>query len=663
MKNKIISSLVLLMVLIMSCNQVSFNSVDFNSYPIYSGNDLGVTYSEKGTQFKIWEPSASKVRLKLYEKGLGGDVLESFLLKKGEKGLWSILIKKDILGRYYTFQSNVNGKWHNEVPGSYAKAVGVNGMRAMIVDLSKTNPDGWDMDTKPKLKSFSDIILYELHVRDYSIHKNSGIKNKGKFIAFTEEGTKSAEGFTTGIDHIKELGVTHVHLLPSFDYRSNDETKADIPLYNWGYDPQNYNVPEGTYATDPYNGTVRIKEFKEMVQAFHKNGIRVILDVVYNHVGYPAEQSFEQIVPGYYFRHNADGSFSNASGCGNETASERPMMRKYMIESVKYWAREYHLDGFRFDLMGIHDIQTMNLLAEELHTMDSTLFIYGEGWTAGDSPLPPKKRTTKANMPNVYGIAAFSDDIRDGIKGHWNNLKTKGFVSGEPDTEESIKFGIVAATQHPQVDYQKVNYSKKYWSNGPQQTINYVSCHDNNTLWDKLAISSPKSSIEERLRMAKMANTIVMTSQGVPFLHAGVEFLRSKQNVENSFESPDSINWIDWSLKEKNKDIFVYHQSLIQLRKEHPAFKMPTTDMISTHLEFMDLEEGMVGYTISGNANGDSWNTILVVFNANMESKDIDLGDEPWTIALDIEKGYRKNGKKNSGKFKLEPLTAYVLYK
>jgi pullulanase len=653
---------VIVFILLFSCNRQGFDATNPLSYPLYEGSDLGVTYTPEKITFKIWAPTAKELSLKIYEKGEGGNPLETYSLKKDDGGIWFIDINKNLKGKFYTYQARVEKKWYNEVPGPYAKAVGVNGKRGMVVDMYETNPEYWDSDSKPKLSSLSDIVLYEVHVRDFSIHENSGMQHKGKFLAFTEEGTKSPQGMATGIDHLKEIGVTHVHLLPAFDYRSIDESRLTDAQYNWGYDPQNFNVPDGSYASDPYDGKVRIKEFKQMVQAFHKNGIRVVLDVVYNHVGNPEEQSFQQIVPGYYFRFNQDGSWSNASGCGNETASERAMVRKYIVESVKYWANEYHLDGFRFDLMGIHDLATMNSVAEELHKIDSTLFVYGEGWTAGDSPLPIEKRTIKHNMPKMHGVAAFSDEIRDGIKGHWNDLKTKGFVSGEPNMEESVKFGIVAATQHPQVDYKAVNYSNAYWSSSPTQTINYVSCHDNNTLWDKLQISAPDVSPSDRIRMDKLANTIVLTSQGVPFLHAGVEFLRTKMEVENSYNSADSINWIDWSLKEENWDVFTYYKSLIQLRKAHPAFRMPSTDAIATHLEFMDLEPGMVGYNITGNANGDTWSNIIVLFNANKEKVDFYL-EEAWTLALDIDKGYHENGKQFKGNIKLDPISAYVFYK
>jgi pullulanase len=664
MASKSTTSIVLLFFMMaMACNQTSFNPKDVTTYPVYDGNDLGANYSQEQTVFKLWAPTASEVLLRIYTQGIGGDPVKTIPMKKSENGTWKSQIDEDLVNQFYTFQVQVGEKWYNEVPGPYANAVGINGKRGVIVNLEQTDPVGWDNDVRPEYTAPTDIILYELHIRDFSIHPLSGINNKGKYLAFTELGTKTAKGFATGIDHLKEMGITHVHLLPSFDFRSIDETNIQNPNYNWGYDPQNYNAPEGSYSTNAADARVRIAEFKQMVQALHQAGIRVIMDVVYNHVGNTDEQSFEQTVPGYYFRHNPDSSFSNASGCGNETASERAMMRKYMTESVNYWATEYHIDGFRFDLMGIHDITSMNLIAESLHNLDSTIFIYGEGWTAGDSPLPIEQRAIKQNMPQVIGVAAFSDELRDGVKGHWNNLKNKGFVSGAPDLEESVKFGIAAATQHPQVDYSAVNNSKAPWSKSPSQTINYVSCHDNNTLWDKLAISASESNENDRKRMDKMANTIVFTSQGVPFLHAGEEFLRTKMLVENSFASPDSINWIDWGLKAKNQDIVDFYKGLIAMRKDHPAFRMPTAEMIASQLEFMDLEPGLIGYTLKNNANGDNWHDIAVIFNANNKKIDFELGPDEWTVVFDLDNGYYPRGKKVKSNLKLDPISAYVLYK
>ena len=347
--------------------------------------------------------------------------------------MWKVTVKKDLKNKYYTFQVMQDGKWLAEAPDIYAKAVGVNGHRGMVVDLKSTDPKGWKKDKSPKFKKATDAIIYELHIRDISIDPNSGIKNKGKFLGLTEVGTKGPDGQSTGLDHITDLGVTHVHIMPAFDFNSVDETKLNEKQYNWGYDPLNYNVPEGSYATNPYDGNMRIKEFKQMVQALHSNGLRVIMDVVYNHTTDIDHSNFSQFAPGYFYRHNPDGSYSNGTGCGNETASEQPMMRKFMIESVVYWVKEYHVDGFRFDLMGIHDIKTMNAISDTLHKLDPGIVIYGEGWTAGASPYPEDKRAMKKNASKLNDIAVFSDDIRDGLKGGFSDVKEKGFVDGNPD--------------------------------------------------------------------------------------------------------------------------------------------------------------------------------------------------------------------------------------
>ena len=408
----------------------------YDSYPVYKGNDLGLTYSPKQSIFRIWSPTAEKAQIVFYKNGDGGEptVLQEC---KDLNGTWIAKVPGDMKGKFYAFKVMINGKWLNEVPDPYAKAVGVNGKRAMVVDLKETNPAGWEKDKSPFFKNKTDAILYELHVRDASIAENSGIKNKGKFLGLTETGTKNAEGLSTGLDHIKELGVTHVHLLPSFDFNSVDESKPDKPQYNWGYDPLNYNVPEGSYSTNPYDGVTRIKEFKQMVQAFHQNGLRVVMDVVYNHTGLTEDSNFNQLVPGYYYRQTKDGKFSNATACGNETASERPMMRKFMLESVLYWVKEYHIDGFRFDLMGVHDIETMNLISKELHKIKPDILLYGEGWTAGSSPLPDSLRALKKYAYKLDRIAVFSDDIRDGIKGSVFEHEDKGFASGNPEWKKA----------------------------------------------------------------------------------------------------------------------------------------------------------------------------------------------------------------------------------
>jgi len=635
----------------------------YDSYPIYTGSDLGVTYSPSKTVFKIWAPTAPAAKLRLYaEGGDGGSATQVISLKKGPQGTWEAVVDKNLKNQYYTFQVNINGRWLQERPDIYAKAVGVNGKRGMVVDLHSTNPANWAADKKPVQKSFTDIIIYETHIRDLSISPKSGIKNKGKFLGLTETGTKSPDGESTGFDHIKALGVTHVHILPSFDFNSIDENHPDAN-YNWGYDPLNYNVPEGSYSTNPHDGNVRIHEFKQMVQTLHANGLRVILDVVYNHTS-DTSSNFNQFVPGYFYRHTAKGAYSNGTGCGNETASERAMMRKFMIESVVYWAKEYHMDGFRFDLMGVHDIETMNEISAALHKIDPTIFIYGEGWTAGNSPLPESQRAVKINATKLNQIAVFSDDIRDGIKGGWSDVKSKGFASGAAGTAESVKFGIVASTKHPQVDYSKVNYSKAPWAAEPYQTINYVSCHDDNTLFDRLKISNPDASEADLIKMDKLSNAIVLTSQGVTLLHAGAEMLRTKQGVANSFNSPDSINEIDWGRKSKYKEVFNYYQGLVALRKNHPAFRMPSTKMIQSNLKFFDTgEQNIIGYQISGNANGDKWKNILVILNGNTSDKKVKLPPGNWTVAVDGNVINERSVLKVSGaELPVSATSAYVLY-
>ncbi len=634
---------------------------DFSKYPVYNGTDLGLIYAEKKSLFRIWSPTAERVELLLYKEGDGGSSLSTHSMQKSNDGTWVIELPGNKNGLFYTFRVMINKKWQNEIPDPYAKAVGINGKRAMIVDLGKTNPVNWKKDKSPAFKNPTDAIIYELHVRDASISPNSGIKNKGKFLGLTERGTKNATGLSTGLDHIKELGVTHVHLLPLYDFNSVDETKPDAK-YNWGYDPLNYNVPEGSYSTNPYDGVTRIKEFKQLVKTFHENGLRVVMDVVYNHTALTETSNFNQLVPGYYYRQTKDGKFSNATACGNETASERPMFRKFMLESMMYWVQEYHVDGFRVDLMGVHDIETMNLISKELHKIKPDILIYGEGWTAGASPLPDSLRAIKANASKLDRIAVFSDDIRDGIKGSVFEYTDKGFASGKPGMEESIKFGIAASCWHPQVDYNKVNYSKAPYSAEPFNTVTYAECHDNHVLWDKLAISAKDAFMEQRMEMHKLALSIVLTSQGISFLHAGTEFLRSKKGVENSFESPDSINAIDWNLKTINKYEFNYVKALIKMRKAHPAFRMLSAKQIASAIRFLDgMEPGIIAYTIDGHSAGDKWKKILLVFNGTGEEKSIVAQQGNYRVFVAGNMISDVIGGKE-GFWRLEPYSCTILY-
>ena len=634
------------------------NSVD---YPVYDGDDLGVIWKVNEVNINVWSPTASDVSFQLYKAGNGGNPLKVIALKKQIKGNWTYKLAGNWEGYYYTFKIKYKNTWLNEVPDPYAKAVGVNGNRGMIVNLENTNPVLWAFDKSPELKYQTDAVIYELHVRDASIHPQSGIVNKGKFLGLTEVGTKSPMGLPTGLDYIKNLGVTHVHLLPSFDFKSLDESLS-TPQYNWGYDPKNYNVPEGSYATNPFDGKVRINEFKKLIQSFHSNNIGVILDVVYNHTGDTENSIFNQLVPNYYYRQNSEGGFSNASACGNETASERPMFRKFMIESLLYWVNEYHIDGFRFDLMGIHDLKTMELIRDTLIKVKPDILLYGEGWTAGGSPLPDNKRAIKSNIQTLTGIAAFSDEIRDGLKGHVFTPSEKGFISGKHDLAESVRFGIVGGVFHPQINYNKVNYTKAPWAVEPNQTVVYTSCHDNHTLWDRLEIANPTVSVQDRTSMQKLAIGIVLTSQGISFLHAGCEFLRTKNGVENSYESPDAINQMDWVRKDANSMVMDYVQKLIQLRKTHPAFRLGNAADIRQHITFSkDPKEGLIEFSIE-KAPNEPWKYIHIMINGTDKDQNVSFPYADWRTIVDDQNVFlMPNGGFKGRSAKIKPFSMLIL--
>ena len=502
--------------------------------------------------------------------------------------------------------------------------------------MLECDPDDWCCDVRPVTKTPADLVIYELHHRDFSIGR-ADAKYPGKFLALTEP---------WAIKHLTDLGVNAVHILPSYDFGSVDETRLSDNKYNWGYDPVNYNVPEGSYSTDPYNPKARVKEFKQMVQALHKAGIRVILDVVYNHTYNIENSNFQKTYPDYYYRKTADGKYSNGSGCGNETASEQPMMRQFIIESVKYWANEYRVDGFRFDLMGCHDIETMNAVRAELDKIDPNLFVYGEGWSAGSCALPQEQLGVKANISRMPRIAAFSDELRDALRGPFNDDTKGAFLAGIPDSEESIKFGIAGGINHPQVDMTKVNYSKTPWAEEPVQMISYVSCHDDMCLVDRLMSSVPGlkgstnarlSSLtaeqkEELIRLDLLAQTAVFTSQGVPFMLSGEEMLRDKKGVHNSFESPDSINQLPWERLKEYPQVFEYYKDLIQLRRNHPAFRLGDAHLVRKHLEFLDAPAGVVAFRLKDYAGRDDWRNIIVILNGNKEQVSVPVPKGMYTI-------------------------------
>ena len=565
----------------------------------------------EATTFQLFAPTTAKrVVVRVYNEGIGGKPIKTVKMKLAGD-FWQATVKGNLLGKFYTFDM---GK--GECPGVFAKAVGVNGQRGAIVNLVKTDPEDWCCDAHMVIKSPADLVVYELHHRDFSIARPDA-RHPGKFLALTEP---------WAINHLKSLGVNAVHILPSYDYGSVDETRLNTPQYNWGYDPVNYNVPEGGYSTNPYDPTCRILEFKQMVQALHKAGIAVILDVVYNHTYDIEHSNFQRTYPDYYYRVG-----SNGSGCGNETASEKPMMRKFMIESVKHWINEYHIDGFRFDLMGCHDIETMNEIRKAVDAIDPTIFIYGEGWSAGQCALPTEQLGVKANIPKMPRIAAFSDEIRDALRGPFDDDKKSAWLDKGVETE-SLKFGIVGAIAHPQVDMSKVNYSKAPWATEPTQMMSYVSCHDDMCLVDRLRASIPGISNEELIRLDLLAQTAVFTSQGVPFMLSGEELLRSKKGVHNSFESPDSINQLDWKNLERYPQVFKYYQDLIALRKHHPAFRLGDAHLVRKHLEFLKAPEGVVAFRLKDYAGRDDWRNIVVILNANREQAAVDLPKAMYTI-------------------------------
>ena len=581
----------------------------------------GVVYTPAASEFTIeTNADAQQVKLRIYNEGLGGKPVKTVNMKRGRQGdSWLATVKGDLKGKFYTFDVKYSGKFRGECPGIWATAVGVNGKRGAIIDMGSTDPAGWQTDRRPSIAA-SDLIIYEMHHRDFSIDESSGIEHKGKFLALTEP---------RAIEHLKALGVNAVHILPSFDYASVDETRLNEPQYNWGYDPVNYNVPEGGYSTDPYKPEVRINEFKQMVQALHSAGIKVILDVVYNHTWNIDGSNFQRTRPDYFYRKNADGTYSNGSGCGNETASERAGMRDFMVESVQYWVNEYHIDGFRFDLMGVHDIETMNAIRA---AVPEDIFIYGEGWSAGSCAYSGEL-AMKANTSKMPGIAAFSDEMRDALRGPWDNNSKAAFLGGVKGNEESLKFGIVGAIRHPGVDYSQVNYSKEPYALEPTQMIAYVSCHDDMCLVDRLKASVKGITTDELIRLDLLAQTVVMTSQGVPFMLSGEEMLRDKKGVHNSYESPDSINHLDWGNLERYPQVMEYYKNLIALRKAHPAFHMGNADLVRRHLDFLPTENCLVAYHINGRGvPGEQWGDIYVAFNTHKRARTIEVPEGTYTV-------------------------------
>lgn len=634
-------------------------------YEVYEGNDLGAVYTPKMTRFKVWAPEAEAVKLNLYKEGEGDNLIERCTMKKSRNGIFTFERQGDCNGIYYTY-TVVNHGDEQEAVDPYTKATGVNGRRGMVINLEKTNPQGFELDEYRNPEHITDAIIYEGSVRDFTMDESSGVFHNGKFLGLTEANTTNHFGEATALDYISDLGITHVQILPAFDFETVDE-KNQKAQYNWGYDPDNYNVPEGSYAVNPYDGAVRIQEMKQMVLALHSRGIGVIMDVVFNHTYRRDDSNLQKIVPGYYYRSDETG-YTNGSGCGNEVASDRPMVQKLIVDSLIYWAKEYHIDGFRFDLMGVLDIDTMNVIAERLKEIRPDIYLYGEGWNGGPSSLAEEKRAFKASAKKMPGIGMFNDDIRDTIKGSVFYDDHLGFVNGGTHLENALRYGITGAVAHPQVDYDA--YGSKPWAKEPGQSINYVSCHDNYTLWDKLSVSCPEASEEKKKAMNRLCAAIVFTSQGVPFIQAGEEFLRSKPLpekkgfAENSYNMPDAVNSIKWDNIHEYPDMIAYYKGLMALRKAHPVFRMQSEAEMTQNLCFLsDTPENIVAYLLKGKGADDTPENILVIFNGNDEEILYNLPEGKWKILVD-DKTAGADGKKIiSAKADVEPLSALVLEK
>ncbi len=634
-----------------------YSTAAFEDAYTYGGDDLGAVWSEEETAFRVWAPTAESVMLNLYESGDASkdDSIERLEMTADVNGTWTVQKDGDIKGVYYTYSVTIDGV-EREACDPYARTTGVNGARAMVIDLDGTDPEGWADDANPHAgKAINDAVIYELHVRDLSAGADSGIENAGKFLGLAETGTTTASGIPTGLDHMKDLGVTHVHLLPIYDFGSVDETGASGSPYNWGYDPVNYNVPEGSYATDPYQGDVRVKELKQAVKGLHDNGISVVMDVVYNHVYSAADFCFNKIVPDYFSRTDKNGAYSNGSGCGNDTASERSMVKKYIVDSVSYWADEYHIDGFRFDLVGLLDTETINAIIEEVHKDHPDVIFYGEGWTMSTA-LTKGGYTlaTQVNSEQTPEFAYFNDTIRDGLKGSVFDAADLGYASGRTGIENAIMRCFLGADT---------------WCSSPSQTVNYASCHDNLTLFDHLQTSRPEADEAALIKMNNLAAAVYITAEGVPFMQAGEEMLRTKVKDDgtfdsNSYSSRDLINALKWSDldKEAYAQVYEYYKGLIAFRKAHDVLRLGSAEEVAASVKTVeDLDANVLAFDIRG---GESAEQLFVIFNANETETSVTLPDGTWNVYINAEKaGTEILDTVTGGSLTVEPVSAMILIK
>ncbi|WP_102345238.1 type I pullulanase [Bacillus sp. Marseille-P3661] len=625
-------------------------TVKFDSLYFYDGNDLGANYSQEQTLFKVWAPTASSVTLLTYSRnGLLNNVIE---MEREDRGVWSTLQKGDMEGTYYTYNVCVNQIWREAVD-PYVKAVSVNGQFGVVVDLEKTKVADQSAHL-PKFSSPTEAIIYETHIRDFSIHPQSGIRHKGKYLAFTEENTSGPEGCKTGIDYIQELGITHLELLPFNDYGGVDEAAEGESEYNWGYNPIHYNAPEGSYSMNPYDPYLRVKEVKEMVETLHRKGIRVIMDVVYNHVYIREQSAFWKIVPGYYFRYDKYGLPSDGTGVGNDIASERRMVRKFIIDSVTYWAKEYNIDGFRFDLMGILDVETMNEIRAALDQIKSDILIIGEGWNL-NTPIDDAKKATIENASILPRIAHFNDQFRDGVKGNIFNLQERGFALGNDTKKDLMKYLFSGSISLDE---------KAGMFPSPAQSVNYIECHDNHTLFDKLYVSNGEETVQQRMKRQKLATAMLLFSQGIPFLHSGMEFFRTKYGEGNSFNLPDEINQLDWARKSKYEKDVLYISTLIKLRKAHPAFQLATTNEIRKHYKWLHTPPYVAGFMLDELEGLDPWVTIAVYFNISTTDIRVSLEQKgSWSVSVYDQEASLESIAEIEGELCIPALATVVLFR
>ena len=594
-------------------------------------------YQPQQTSFHFWSPVAEQMEIRLYEEP-AGDSFTVVNLHKGSNDCWSAVVKGDWKGKYYTVRSYQDGEWSEEAPGIFAKAVSVNGQRGAIIDLQETNPAGWDTDVRPAMQDPTDIVVYETHVRDFTMSPFSGVEQKGKFLGMAEEAP---------IRHLQELGITHLQILPMFDYGSIDETRLENNRYNWGYDPVNYNVPEGGYSSDPADPTARIREAKQMILALHQAGIRVVMDVVYNHTYDVMGCSLGRVVPQYFYRLNEDGTYANGSGCGNETASDHEKMRQFMVESVCYWAREYHVDGFRFDLMGIHDQETMRAIRAALDEIDPTILTYGEGWAAMSPAYPYEQLAMKQWTYTMPRVGAFSDDIRNALIGSPFDHQ-RGFASGNEDGLSDAMRGLVACPD---------------WSGEPMQHVSYITCHDNYCLRDRIDVSAKKETENTKLRMNKLAQTAVLVSQGMSFIYGGEELFRTKRGIDNSYQSPDSINIIPWENKTKYADLFEYYKQMIAIRHAHKGFRLGTAAGVKEHVTFMPIDNPhLIIYRINDLDGIDSARSLTVLLNGGATLAKAQIPEGDYTVlAHDAQADVNGLGHIRGEQVVVEPYSATIL--